>query len=322
MNNAVLVADMGGTNARFAMADDDNGVISIRDVRKFHARDYQTAHDAIAGYLSQLRAAPKSACFAVAGPVTDDQVEFTNSPWVLNIAGIKPAFSLTRFHVVNDFEALAAGVGQLHEDEWIEAIAGKGVSGAPTLVLGPGTGLGQALIVPDAGRQTVLATEGGHVAFAPQTDEEMAVLKFLRTEHPRVSIERVLSGAGIVNLYRALCSRARAAPVHLKADDITAAAMAGGDAIAMRAVNLFCEILGRAAGDAVLATGARGGVYLGGGILPNIRGLFLQSAFAACFHDKGRMRYFLEGVPVRMIVGEHTALKGAALLAGLSAGSR
>ncbi len=316
MTEPILVADIGGTNARFALAHIENGVVTVGDAQKFRAEDFETIRDAAGAYLEAVAVRPKTACFAVAGPVTDEQVEFTNSPWVLNIEEIKAALSLKRFLVVNDFEALASGVLSLRGEDLLSVKPGPGDPSAPVLVIGPGTGLGQALIVPFGDRFRVVSTEGGHVSFAPRTDEEIAVMKFVAREHPRVSVERLLSGRGLVNLHRALCAINETPRISLHADEITKAAMDGTYPIAVRAVNMFCELLGRVAGDAVLATGARGGVVLGGGILPQIRELFLKSAFVERFLDKGRMQYYVDDVPVRMIVRDGAALVGAAAMVG------
>lgn len=316
MTEPILVADIGGTNARFALAHIENGVVTVGDAQKFRAEDFETIRDAAGAYLEAVAVRSKTACFAVAGPVTDEQVEFTNSPWVLNIEEIKAALSLKRFLVVNDFEALASGVLSLRGEDLLSVKPGPGDPSAPVLVIGPGTGLGQALIVPFGDRFRVVSTEGGHVSFAPRTDEEIAVMKFVAREHPRVSVERLLSGRGLVNLHRALCAINETPRISLHADEITKAAMDGTYPIAVRAVNMFCELLGRVAGDAVLATGARGGVVLGGGILPQIRELFLKSAFVERFLDKGRMQYYVDDVPVRMIVRDGAALVGAAAMVG------
>ncbi len=312
MADPVLVADIGGTNARFGLAEIISGSISIRDAQNFRAEDFETVRDAAGAYLEAVREHPQRACFAAAGPVRDDGVEFTNSRWRLRKNEITAALSLCRFLIVNDFYALAAGVGHLGDDAFIDVKKAPGDPAAPQLVIGPGTGLGQALIVPLDKGSKVIATEGGHVTFAPRTDEEFAVMKFIAREHPRVSAERLLSGRGLVNIHRALCALSDTRRVSLQADEITAAAVAGQYPIAVKAVNMFCEVLGRVAGDAVLATGARGGVVLGGGILPKIQEIFLASAFVDRFIDKGRMQGYVDAVPVRMIVKEGAALYGAA----------
>lgn len=312
MADPVLVADIGGTNARFALAALDGPSPSVSHMQRFRAEDFETIRDAADAYLEAVAAKPKAACFAVAGPVTDAVIEFTNSRWVLDIAHMQSALGLERFLVVNDFEALACGARHLARSDLLPVKPGEADPHAPVLVIGPGTGLGQALIVPCNGRDKIVATEGGHVTFAPRTDEEFEVMKFIAREHPRVSAERLLSGRGLVNIHRALCAIGGAQRISLQADEITAAAIEGKPPIAVKAVDMFCELLGRVAGDAVLGTGARGGVILGGGILPKISGVFLKSRFVERFLDKGRMRHYVETVPVDLIMSEGAALIGAA----------
>lgn len=310
MGEQFLVADIGGTNARFALADSETRAVTHAE--NFRAEDFETIRDAAAAYLESVGAKPKNGCFAVAGPVGGEEIEFTNSHWKFRPAEIQDALNLKRFLAVNDFFALASSIHYLPGDYFVSVKEGEGDTNAPTLVMGPGTGLGQALIVPFGDRRRVVSTEGGHVSFAPRTEEEIAVMKFIAREHPRVSVERLLSGRGLVNIHRALCSLSDTQRISLRADEITAAALEGKYPIAVKAVHMFCAVLGRVAGDAVLATGARGGVVLGGGILPKIRDLFLASDFVDRFLDKGRMRDYVEVAPIRMIVQEGAALVGAA----------
>lgn len=312
MTDTVLVADIGGTNARFALADCAGGSITVRDAQNFRAEDFESVSDAARAYLESVKERPKRACFAVAGPVGADEIVFTNSPWRLRNDELQKTLALREFLIVNDFYALAAGVAHLAADAFVTVTEAAGEASAPTLVIGPGTGFGQALIVPTGAGPRIVATEGGHVSFAPRTDEEIEIMRFIAREHPRVSVERLLSGRGLINIHRALCAAAGKPRASLQANEITAAAVDGKYPIAVKAVNTFCEILGRVAGDAVLGTGARGGVVLGGGILPKIRDLFLASRFVERFHDKGRMRSYMEIVPVRLIVKEGAALAGAA----------
>ena len=309
-----IVADIGGTNARFAIAEIRDGAIVITDAQRFRAEDFETVRDAADAFLESVAVKPAQGCFAVAGPAGGDEIAFTNSPWRFRPSEIETALSLSSLSVVNDFHALAAGVRRLGDAAFETVKEGPGDDAAPCVVIGPGTGLGQALIAPSPAGDVIVPTEGGHVGFAPRTEEEIAVMQFIAREHPRVSLERLLSGRGLVNIHRALCVIADTPRVSLQANEITQAALEQSYPVATRAVDLFCEILGRAAGDAVLACGARGGVYLGGGILPKIREILRQSNFIDCFVDKGRMRPYLEATPVKLIVEERAALYGAAAL--------
>ena len=312
MSDPILVADIGGTNARFAFAEKHGAAISIRDAQTFRAEDFETIRDAAAAYLESIALKPSRACFAAAGPIVDSQVRFTNSQWILRASDIAGPLTLEQFKIVNDFYALAAGVSHMPNDAFIEVKDGDPEHDAPKLVIGPGTGLGQALIVPTPFEPQIVATEGGHVSFAPRSDIEFEIQKFIAREHPRVSVERLLSGRGLVNIHRALCVIEGAQRVSLQADEITKAAVTGEYPIAVKAVDMFCAILGRVAGDGVLAAGARGGVILGGGILPKIRDTFLKSEFNARFCDKGRMSDYVAATPVKMIVADGAALYGAA----------
>lgn len=313
MSDLILVADIGGTNARFALATVEEGEgIVISNPQTLRAEDFETIRDAADAYLEAVRETPTRACFAVAGPVSEDVIGFTNSPWILDKAAIREALSLKEFEVINDFHALAAGVEHLNDDDFVQVKGGEADPCAPKLVIGPGTGLGQALIIPTAAGSQIVPTEGGHVSFAPRTEQEIAVLQFIAREHPRVSVERLLSGRGLVNIHRALCRLADKPRVSLRADEITKAAIEQTYPIAIEAVEMFCAVLGRVAGDAVLSTGALGGVVLGGGILPKMQDIFLNSAFKERFQDKGRMSDYVGKVPVKLLVKEGAALYGAA----------
>ena len=312
MAEPVLVGDIGGTNARFAIAECDDAHILVRDMHTFRAVDFESIRDAADAFLESVADKPVRACFAAAGPLIEDTVKFTNSHWVLRGADISGPLKLEQFRIVNDFFALALGVSKLDQSGFITVKEGTPKSDAPSLVIGPGTGLGQAIIVPTANGSQVVSTEGGHVLFAPVSDTELEILKFIAREHPRVSVERLLSGRGLVNIHRALCAIEGAQRVSLQANEITEAAITGEFPIAVRAVDTFCCILGSVVGDAVLSTGARGGVFLGGGILPRIQEIFLKSGFVERFIHQGRMSDYISEVPVQMIAAEGPALYGAA----------
>lgn len=312
MADITLVADIGGTHARFAIADLQDGAPTIRDSQKFRAVDFETVRDAAEAYCEAVGERPKRACFAAAGPTDGDEVRFTNSLWRVRRDEIERPLGLDEFCLINDFYALARGVEFLPSQAFVDIKGGQPDPRAPILVVGPGTGLGQALLVPTDRGMHVVSTEGGHVTFAPRTDEEYEVMRFIAREHPRVSVERLLSGRGLVNIHRALCMIANKPRVSLQANEITAAALDRSLPVATEATAMFCGLLGRVVGDAVLSTGARGGVVLGGGILPQIKDLFLDSRFVELFTDKGRMSAYVEAVPVRLIIGEGAALYGAA----------
>jgi glucokinase len=313
MKGRALVADIGGTNARFALASPQaDGALRIESIRVYRAAKLPSVTEAVAAYLKSVDARPTAACFAVAGPVTDAVVEFTNSPWALDIAELRRRFGFAPLIAVNDFAALAAGVRLAAPADFLTVKAGASDPSAPRLVVGPGTGFGQALIVRCGDGERIIATEGGHVGFAPSDEEEVLVLRRLARAHGRVSVERVLSGPGLVNLYRALVELRGEAPRFDHADDVAAAAAAGGTA--ERALAMFFAILGSAVGDAALATGARRGVVLAGGILPKLKEALLASRFCARFGDKGRMSDYVRDIPVDLLIGDGIALLGAATI--------
>lgn len=317
MDDAILVADIGGTNARFAMARHHGGSVQLSDIKILAAREFATLQDGLNAYIDIIGTPPSRGCFAVAAPCNERRIAFTNSTWSFSPQDFKSDFGFSDFHVVNDFYALAQGAASLPETAFLPIKEGKPECAAPTLLIGPGTGLGQALIVP-AGAQglkqnTIISTEGGHVDFAPQTDEEMEVRQRLKQTYDRVSVEHLISGPGLANIYRALCEIGGRENHTLEASQITAAALDGSDPVAERALEMFCTILGRAAGNAVLATGARGGVVLGGGILPKLRDFFFKSMFVQAFEERTPMNSYVADVPVRMIIDEKAALYGAAI---------
>ncbi|MEM9810477.1 MAG: glucokinase [Pseudomonadota bacterium] len=315
MGETIFVADIGGTNARFAIAEDNGEVISLRDAKTFRALDFETVCDAASAYLEAIGKRSKRVCFAAAGPIEGGNVAFTNSAWKLRTDDIKGSLELDNFKLVNDFLALAAGISCMTDDSLISVKSGHIDPTALKLVIGPGTGFGQALLVPILSRGEMIATEGEHVTFAPCTDKELEVMRFVAREHQRISVERLLSSHGLVNIYSALCAVADTPQVSHQANEVTKAALEQNDHIATEAVDMFCALLGSVAGDAVLSTGARGGVTLGGGILPKIKDIFLKSKFCERSTDKGRMSSYLDAVPVRLLIAEGAALYGAAATA-------
>jgi glucokinase len=312
----LLVADIGGTNARFALATGSatGAGWQISAARTLSVADHPDIGEAVTSYLDGLTGErPAAACLAVAGPIIDDVVDFTNSPWTVRAADIA-ALMGSPVRLVNDFAAMARGAVALGAGETEVLIAGEAEPGRPVAVIGPGTGLGQALLVPrGSGGFTVVATEGGHTAFAPQDPEEAEILAYLGGVFGYVSFERVASGQGIENLWQGVAAVRGLGLSPARAADIHAAAEAG-DGLAAHVLGLFAAVTGTFAGNAVLAAGARGGLYVGGGIIPRLGSLFDRERFASRFAARGPMSPFLQGVPVWLITAGHTALLGAAAL--------
>lgn len=304
-----LLADIGGTHARFALATAHD---RPRDVAVLRCADHPDPLSAIRAYLATTTATPRAACLAVAGPVAGDHFRFTNSHWAFSRTALAMALGLDHLEVVNDFAALALALPSLGADDTVPLGAPReGIPRAPCLVLGPGTGLGVAVLVPAGDGWQPLAGEGGHAGFAPQDELEDALLALLRRRHGRVSNETLLSGAGLALLHQAL-GEIEDVPVETgDAAAVVDAAIVAREPRALGTVERFCAILGSVAGDLALVGGARGGVFIGGGIAPRLGVLLEQSTFRARFEDKGQQRDYVRAIPTRLIVAPAPTLLGA-----------
>ncbi|HXI88219.1 MAG TPA: glucokinase [Parvularculaceae bacterium] len=312
----LLVADIGGTNARFAIAERRGAGAAILAKHVAEAENYEGVADAALAFLSSWKGArPEASVFAVAAPVREDLVVFTNSPWRFSRRAVEARLASGPLRVVNDFEAMALGAVAVGPEESVVIKDGAPLEGAPIAVLGPGTGLGMGLVMTFAGEIHAIATQGGHAAFAPISDREIEVLRFLLREQEFVSNELLLSGRGLVNIHRALAAIDGAPLDALRPEEITEAALAGDNSRAREAAEMFCAILGTFAGDAALMAGARGGVILAGGILPKIEEILRGGPFAARFSERGPMADYMDAIPVRLLVTDEAPLIGAALLA-------
>ncbi|MDO6823470.1 glucokinase [Marinobacter sp. 1_MG-2023] len=306
-----LVGDVGGTNARFALVE--RGSVELCAIETLACDDYANLDDALSCYLDKCGVdRVREACLAVASPVRGTRVQMTNNLWRFDIEEIRTQFGWQTFKVINDFMAMALGVLHVPEGKLVHVCGGPGDRRRPRLVMGPGTGLGASALVPVRSGWTALTTEGGHVDFAPRDDTEMAILRILQARFGRVSVERILCGQGLLNLYQAHAAIQKVSAPLDAPEKITAAALERNDPLACQTLQHFCELLGRTAGDAVLTLGSSGGVYLCGGILPRITDFFLASRFRRGFEDKGRMRPILEFTPVHLVAEPYTGLLGAA----------
>lgn len=309
---AHLVGDIGATNARFALVDADG---ALAHFASFLCEDYPGIGEAIDAYLAQANAAPPThAALAVATTPDGDRVCFTNNPWAFSIGALGRRFGFSRLEVVNDFHANALALPHLSAGDVMPVGGGTAISRAPKGVIGPGSGLGVAACVWNGERYLPLSGEGGHVTMPPADEMESEVLAILRRRFDHVSAERVLSGPGLVHLYEALCELKGQRSPGITAAQITDAATAERDACAADAVAMFCAMLGTVAGNLALTIGARGGIYIAGGIVPRLGPRFAQSPFRRRFEDKGRFREYLAGVPTSVIVRHDAALVGAAAL--------
>ena len=315
-----LLADIGGTNVRFALAEPTAAVPLQGDsVRQYEVADFPNLHDAGLHYLAEMHAPqPASGVFAVAGRIDGDAARITNHPWVISCRDTAAALGLAQLHLVNDFAAQAMAVELLDGDDLVR-LGGPDWRHPPAphanfAVIGPGTGLGVSALIVRDGRGIALETEGGHVAFAPHGDEEVAVLKRLAARFERVSNERLISGGGLVNIHRALCELDGATVMELRPRDITAAA-ASNDPRARRALDMFCAVFGAVTGDLVLTLGAWDGAFLTGGLVPRLLPQLQASSFRARFEAKGRFADAMSRVPTMAVVHPQAGLLGAAAFA-------
>lgn len=306
----LLVGDIGGTNARFALWRNNQ----LEAVEVFATADYSGPEQAIEHYLADQGVAPggvRAACLAVAGPVQGDEFHFTNNQWRLSQRAFCEHLQIERLLLVNDFTAMALGMTRLKPDESLEVCAGTPDPMRPALVIGPGTGLGVGCLLRQGERRWLaLPGEGGHVDLPVGNAREAAIRQYLQSQLGHVSAESVLSGGGLVRLYQALCAIDGDVPQHKTPAQITDAAL-GGEPRAMAVIEQFCRFLGRVAGNNVLTLGARGGVYIAGGVIPRFAELFLRSGFTASFTDKGLMSDYFAGIPVWLVTAELSGLLGA-----------
>ena len=311
----ILVGDIGGSNTSLALAKIHGGRVEIRHRRQYANADAHTLVDLIRQLLAD-QSLPERACLAVAGPTDGRRVRLTNLDWHIDADEIGRQLGF-QTELINDFEAVAWGLDALSESDLVTLQAGNPAARATRVAMGPGTGLGVALSVATETGYRPLPGEGGHIGFAPADDEQAALLRHLQTLHGRVSVERILSGPGIADLF-AFCRAASGRPVKREHSptEISQTALDGSDPIAVRAMRLFCRILGQTAGDLALAAGARGGVYIAGGIPPRILPMLLTGEFIAGFRDKGRFSAWAGEIPVHVVTDPDIGLKGAALMYG------
>lgn len=311
-----LVADIGGTNARFA-------ALQVGQLESEHQFFYTVAeHADFIELLAQLRRdiaeatgwvdAPQRACLAVACPADGVEIKFTNSHWHFSKQEVAKALE-SSVEIINDFAAIAHGVTELGADDVIQVGGVTPQQGKPMAVLGPGTGLGVSALIPHSGGYAVVDGEGGHVGFAPGDARQAAILVGLQQRFGgHVSAERLLSGRGIVTLYQQLAELDGVAAPLQQAADITAAALSDSDPLAIATLHQFCQIMGTVAGDVALNFGAKGGVYLAGGVIPRFSDFFSASQFREYFQNKGRFADYLAAIPVYLVVRDHLGLLGAA----------
>lgn len=304
-NDALLLADIGGTNARFALLKDG----AISQFRSFPVVEFPGISPAIHAYLEGIPDRPRirQALLAVAGPVVGNRCALTNSPWVVDGALIEQDLGIRRAVIYNDLEAVAWAISGLAPGDCVALGDGLAVPRAPQLIIAPGTGLGVAVWLSEG---LALPSEAGHASFAPENEAEDRLLQALRASHGHVSVERLISGPGLVEIYRMLAAAGAVTPAFTTAAEITAAAVAGSCSISIRTLDHFCAVLGSVAGNLALTFGARGGVYIAGGIVPRLVPFLTRSAFRQRFSAKGRLSEWLTHIPTHIIQRPDVALLG------------
>jgi glucokinase len=312
-----LLADVGGTNARFAL-EFSPGQTDLVEV--LPCAGYETLAAAMLAYLASPALAEagvtkvRHAAIAIANPVDGDVLRMTNHNWEFSIEATRVECGFETFLVVNDFTALARSLPFLSSDEKYQVGSGKVRADTAIGLIGPGTGLGVSGLVPSNGKWVALASEGGHVSFSPVTATEIAILQFAWTEFGHVSAERLLSGAGLELIYRALAHRAGEHVENLSAAEITRRALEDKSELCDEVVEVFCGMLGTIAGNLAVTLGAQGGVYIGGGIVPRLGQRFHRSSFRSRFEQKGRFVKYLVQVPTFVITHKYPAFLGVSAI--------
>jgi glucokinase len=311
LKEPLLVADIGGTNARFGLWHQD----ALHFEETLKCSNFPGPAEAAGHYLKAVKGtgvlpAPKRAAFAVAGPLLEDRVALTNNGWDFSAAATRRSLGLEQLVFLNDFTALALAVPRLAHDERRQHGGGAPVADAPIGVIGPGTGLGVSGLLRMQGQWLALQGEGGHVTLPPVDEREIAVVSRLRQRYTHVSAERVLCGDGMELLHRTLAELDALPDPALPASEITKRALDGSDGRCVATLAMFCGWLGNVAGNLALTLGARGGVYIGGGIIPRLGEHLATTPFRSRFESKGRFAGFLASIPVYVITARYPALLG------------
>jgi len=306
-----LVADIGGTNLRIGVVDEEQGVNNL-DV--YQCRDYFSLYDVINHYLAKYSLLGKkiNACFAIACPVDNDVISMTNLPWSFSKTELKSALALNELLFINDYTAIAHAVPFLTGEQKVQIGTGNVVKNKPIAICGPGTGLGVANVVPVGQHWHSLGGEGGHVDFAPIDQNERDILSFLSKKYQHVSYEQLLSGLGLEQIYQALNEKNSHKMSLLSAKQITERALTNDCSLSTESLEQFCKVLGSFAGNLALTMSSFGGVYIAGGIVPRFIEFFKQSKFRSRFESKGRFVAFNQAIPTFVITESQPGIIGAA----------
>jgi glucokinase len=319
----ILAGDIGGTKTNLGLFDASEGSLRLLEGRSFPSREHTGLEAIVKQFMATAPEPVTAACFGVAGPVLDGQSVTPNLPWIVDSDGLAQILGLKRVSLLNDLEAMAYGIGELTAEELLPLNGGTSVEGNAALVAA-GTGLGVASLFWDGKHYVPSASEGGHVDFAARNHHEIELLKFMQTKYSRVSVERVLSGPGLFNIYDFLRASGYGKEDHEIAEAfhtqdpssvVSKAALAHKCKLCVKALDMFVAIYGAASGNIALTLKAIGGVYIGGGIAPKILEKLKDGTFVGAFMDKGRLSPLLATIPVNVIMNDKTPLLGAARVA-------
>lgn len=308
--NLNLVADIGGTNARFALVDHSNP--ELIDARNLVCADYDSIVDAIRAYLQDVSAAlPARAAISIASAVTGDQLVMTNHVWQFSASATRRALGLDSIKLLNDYTALALALPFIDGNQCLKVGGGELYAGHARAAIGPGTGLGVSGLISVGDSWYPLESEGGHVTYGPATERESEIFSLIRPRFKHISAESIVSGPGLSLLYEVITQLETGVSKYLMPHEVTDLAVKNSCVMAREALSIFCGALGTVAGNLALTLGARGGVYLGGGILRKMTGFFIDSSFRERFEQHGRMTTYLSQIPTYLIDMEFPALIGA-----------
>ena len=316
----ILAGDIGGTNARLALFEVQNGKFSLVTSTVFPSRHYSGLDEIVKEFVGKSPAKPTQACFGIAGPVTNGRVEASNLPWVIESRRLADELKIREALLINDLEATGWGVGALAPEKLVSLNQVSSISGNQA-VIAAGTGLGEGGLYWDGKRYHVFASEGGHCDFAPLNGLQVELFNYLRGRFDHVSYERVLSGPGLVNVFDFLRDTGKGKPPDWLVADmvesdaaraISEAGLSGRCPMCEQALDIFVAVFGAEAGNLALKMKAVGGVFLAGGIAPKILPKLATSTFLQAFLDKGRLRRLMEIIPIKVITDEKLALLGAA----------
>ncbi|PHS13826.1 MAG: glucokinase [Kangiella sp.] len=313
-----IVADIGGTNARFGLVtqcNDSQLPFVIEHQNKFPSNQFRNISEATLHFIDTLPINIEEidgACLALAGPVIGDDARSTNLNWQFSIKKVKNKLGLNHLTIINDFSAYAYATPLVPTKHLLQINKGNAEKTCPIAIVGPGTGFGVAALMPNGDKYIVLPTEGGHMSISAITDLQKQIIETLKKEFSHISVESILSGPGLRNIYRALALVEGITTPQLGASQITAQALIKPSSLSYRTLRLFCQWLGQTTGDLALSLGARGGIFLGGGILPRFTEFLLASEFMTGYSNKGKLQDYVNGIPINLITEGNSALLGAA----------